>query len=335
MTTAIVDQGAASLRAIAFDFETGSEVVNSEIFRMDDARLLNLKNSHASPTPVLEGDHVYVHFGAAGTAALTTAGEIVWKTRFPYISQHGNGGSPVLYEDLLIVNCDGFDEAFVVAIDKNTGEVRWKSARPKPFSQAYSTPLLIRVGEQDQLVSVGAFRAIAYEPGSGDEIWRVAYPNGFSNVPSPVYGNGLVYIATGFQQPSLLAVRVDGKGDVTQTHIEWTLRRSVSLTPSPILVGGELYVVSDIGVISCLDAETGEPHWQQRVLGNYSASPVYVDGRIHFLSEGGKTTVIAPGKEFRILAENVIDGWTLASMAVSHGSIFIRSHSHLYRVAKQ
>ena len=335
LTTALVDQGAASLRAIAFDFETGREVVNSEIFRLDDARLLNLKNSHASPTPILEGDHVYVHFGASGTAALTTAGEIVWKTRFPYISQHGNRGSPVLYEDLLIVNCDGFDEAFVVALEKNTGEVRWKTARPKPFSQAYSTPLLIRVGEQDQLVSVGAFRAIAYEPASGDEIWRVTYPDGFSNVPSPVYGHGLVYIATGFQQPSLLAVRVDGKGDVTQTHIEWTLRRSVSLTPSPLLVGDELYVVSDIGVVSCLDAETGKPHWQQRVLGNFSASPVYADGRIHILSEGGITTVVAPGKEFRALAENVIDGWTLASMAVSHGSIFIRSHTHLYRIAGQ
>ena len=333
VTTAIVDQEAASLRAIAFDVETGKEVVNSEVFRMTDSTLLNLKNSHASPTPVVEGDRVYVHFGAEGTAALTTSGDIVWTTRFPYISQHGNGGSPILYGDLLIINCDGYDESFVVAVDKNTGEVRWKKMRREPFSQAYSTPLVIRVGDRDQIVSVGAFQAAAYDPESGEEIWRIAYPlDGFSNVPRPVYGHGLIYIVTGFQQPSLMAVRVDGTGDVSETHVEWTRRRSVPFTPSPLLVGEELYIVSDIGVISCLDATTGEQYWQERVLGNYSASPVYADGRIYFLSEEGVTTVIAPGKEFRSLATNTIDGWTLASTAIAGGSLFIRSHSHLYRI---
>jgi outer membrane protein assembly factor BamB len=333
VTTAIVDQEAASLRAIAFDVETGKEVVNSEVFRMTDSTLLNLKNSHASPTPVVEGDRVYVHFGAEGTAALTTSGEIVWTTRFPYISQHGNGGSPILYGDLLIINCDGYDESFVVAVDKNTGDVRWKKMRREPFSQAYSTPLVIRVGDRDQIVSVGAFQAAAYDPESGEEIWRIAYPlDGFSNVPRPVYGHGLVYIVTGFQQPSLMAVRVDGTGDVSDTHVEWTRRRSIPFTPSPLLVGEELYIVSDIGVISCLDATTGEQYWQERVLGNYSASPVYADGRIYFLSEEGVTTVIAPGKEFRSLATNTIDGWTLASTAIAGGSLFIRSHSHLYRI---
>ena len=331
LTTATIDDEGASLRALAFDARTGSELVNSEVFRMTDARLLNFKNTHASPTPIVEGDRVYVHFGAAGTAALTSSGEIVWKTRFPYISQHGNGGSPVLYQDLLILNCDGFDEAFVVAVDKNTGKVRWKTNRRRPISQAYTTPVVIRVGDRDQIISIGAFRSTAYDPESGDEIWSVNYPDGFSNVPSPVYGNGLVYIATGFQQPSLLAVRVDGEGDVTETHVEWIRRRSVPLTPSPLLVGEELYIVSDLGVLSCLDAATGEPHWQHRIVGNVSASPLYVDGRIYFLSEEGVTTVIAPGKEFNLIATNSIDGWTLASMAVSNGSIFLRSMDHLYR----
>jgi outer membrane protein assembly factor BamB len=331
LTTATIDEEAASLRAIAFDVRTGAEIVNSEVFRMTDARLLNFKNTHASPTPVVEGDRVYVHFGAEGTAALTTSGEIVWKTRFPYISQHGNGGSPVLYKDVLLLNCDGFDEAFVVAVDKNTGKVRWKTMRHRPISQAYTTPVVIRAGDRDQIVSIGAFRATAYDPDSGEEIWWVNYPDGFSNVPSPVYGNGRVYIATGFQQPSLLSVRIDGEGDVTQTHIEWIRRRAVPLTPSPLIVGEELYIVSDLGVISCLDAATGETHWQQRIVGNVSASPLYADGRIYFLSEEGVATVIAPGKEFRLLATNSIDGWTLASMAVSNGSIFLRSDENLYR----
>ena len=222
------------------------------------AELLNAKNSHASPTPIVEGDRVYVHFGADGTAALTTSGDIVWKTRLPYQSQHGNGGSPVLYGDLLIVNCDGSDEAFVVALDKRTGKTRWKTPRRQPWDQAYSTPLVIRVGDRDQIVSVGAYRAAAYDPQTGKEIWRVSYGDGFSNVPRPVYGHGLVYIATGFQQPSLLAVRPDGNGDVTKTHVAWTLRARAPLTPSPLLVGDELYVVNDVGIASCLDAKTGE-----------------------------------------------------------------------------
>jgi outer membrane protein assembly factor BamB len=331
LTTATKERG-GSLRVVGFDAETGREVVNTEVFRTRSSEPTNPKNSLASPTPIVERDRVYVHFGAEGTAALTSAGEIVWKTRLPYESQHGNGGSPVLYNDVLIVSCDGSDEAFVVALDKQTGKVRWKTRRRQPWDQAYSTPLVIRVGEQDQVVSVGAYRAGAYDPLSGKEIWRVSYDDGFSNVPRPVFGHGLVYIATGFQQPTLLAVRPEGTGDVTKTHVAWTLRRGAPLTPSPLLVGDELYIVNDGGIASCLDAATGMAHWQARLGGNVSASPVFVDGRIYFLSEEGVATVITPGKEFRKLATNQLDGAALASMAVSGGSIFIRTSNHLYRI---
>lgn len=332
LTTAVNARGGTSLRALAFDVETGREVVNVEVFHLGDSDLLNFKNSHASPTPIVEGDRVYVHFGSGGTAALTTSGEIVWKTRLSYQSQHGNGGSPVLYKDLLIVSCDGSDQAFVVALDKATGKTRWKRARRYPFDQAYSSPLVIRVGERDEVVSVGAYRAVAYDPDSGAEIWRVSYGDGFSNVPRPVYGHGLVYIATGFQEPSLLAVRVDGTGDVTKTHVAWRTRRGVPYTPSPLLVGDELYIVNDLGIVSCLDAVTGTVHWQQRIGGNHSASPVFAAGRIYFLSEEGVTTVIAPGKTFQKLATNELDGSALASMAVFSSSILVRTQSHLYRL---
>ncbi len=331
VTTAI-DQNGASLRAVAFDVRTGREVVNTEVFRARNARLTNPKNSLASPTAIVEAGRVYVHFGAEGTAALTSSGEIVWKTRLPYESQHGNGGSPALFGDLLIVNCDGSDAAFVVALDKRTGKIRWKTERRQPWDQAYSTPLVIRVGDRDEVVSVGAYRAAAYDPASGKELWRVSYGDGFSNVPRPVYGHGLVFIATGFQQPALMAVRAGGAGDVTRTHVAWTLRRGAPFTPSPLLVDHELYVLSDLGIVSCLDAETGDVRWLQRLGGNYSASPIFADGRIYFLNEEGTATVIAPGKEFRRLAINALDGATLASMAVSAGSIFIRTDSHLYRI---
>jgi outer membrane protein assembly factor BamB len=332
LTTAVSAPGGASLRLLGFDIETGREVVNAEAFRLRNADLTNPKNSHASPTPIVDGDRVYVHFGASGTAALTTAGVVVWKTQLPYESQHGNGGSPALYHDLLILSCDGSDQAYVVALDTRTGKVRWKTPRRYPADQAYSTPLVIRVGERDQVVSVGAYRAAAYDPESGKEIWRVSYADGFSNVPRPVYGHGLVYIATGFQQPSLLAVRANGTGDVTKTHIAWTLQRGAPYTPSPLLIGDELYVISDLGILSCLDATTGAVHWLQRIGGNHSASPTFADGRIYFLDEDGVATVIAPGTIFHKLATNTLNGAMLASMAVSQRSIFIRTHTHLYRL---
>jgi outer membrane protein assembly factor BamB len=324
----------ASLRALAFDVATGRELVNVEVFHLDDAGYVNPKNSRASPTPIVEGNRVYVHFGADGTAAVSTSGEILWTTRLRYESQHGNGGSPTLYRDLLIVNCDGNGgEAYVVALETATGKTRWKTPRRRPADQAYSTPLVIAVGDRDQLVSVGAYRAAAYDPQTGQEIWRVSYGDGFSNVPRPVFGQGLVFIATGFQTPTLIAVRPDGRGDVTRTHVAWTITRGAPYTPSPLLVGNDLYYVSDTGVLSLADATSGQILWQQRLGGNYSASPVFADGRIYFQSEEGITTVIAPGREFRRLAVNRLDGATLASMAVSGGSFYLRTHTHLYRIA--
>ena len=334
LTTSVAATGGASLRAVAFDAESGKEVVNIEVFKLSNASLKNPKNSHASPTPIVEGDRVYVHFGGDGTAALDAAtGAIVWSKKFPYASQHGSGGSPALHGDLLIFSGDGHYEAWVIALDKRTGSVKWKTERRKPFDQAYTTPLVIAVDGRQQVVSVGAYRAAAYDAATGREIWTVRYEDGFSNVPRPVFAHGLVYITTGFFQPAVLAVRPDGKGDVTETHVAWSTTRGAPFTPSPIAVGDELYVISDLGVLSCLDAKTGALHWQERLGGNHSASPVFADGRIYFLSEEGVATVIAPGKTFRKLAVNELDGATLASIAVAHGSIFIRSLTHLYRIA--
>lgn len=335
LTTAVPDDDRVSLRVLAFDSETGDRLVDIEVFGLDESRLLNLKNSHASPTPVLAGDRVYVHFGASGTAALTTSGEVVWRKRFTYISQHGNGGSPVLHDGLLIFNCDGYDRSFVIALDAATGDTRWQTHRREPFSQAYSTPLVIDVDGREQLISVGAFQTVALDPATGDEIWRVQYPDdGFSTVPRPVFGHGLVFVVTGFNQPVLLAIRPDGVGDVTETHVEWTRGQSVPLTPSPILVGDDLYTVSDVGVVSRLDARTGEEHWRGRIAGNYSASPLLAGGYLFFQSEEGVTSVIEPGTPFNVVGTNRVDGATLASMAVDDGTLFLRGDTALYRIGR-
>jgi len=331
LTTA-TDEG-KSLRALSIDRNSGAILQNVEIFRLKSPKLTNSKNSFASPTPVVDGERVYVHFGAYGTACLTQSGEIVWKTRLEYDNgQHGTGGSPIVYEDLLIISCDGNDVQFVVALDKLTGKVKWKKSREG--YQAYTTPLVVSLPGGDQVISPGAFRAVAYEPRSGKELWQVRYGEGFSNVPRPVYGDGLVFICTGFQQASMLAVRLDGKGDVTDSKVEWKLDRGVPLTASPLLVGNELYMVTDNGIATCVDAKTGKEYWRARVGGNHSASPIYADGRIYFLSEEGESVVIAPGQTLKHLTTNQLDGRTLASMAVSGGSIFIRSETHLYRISK-
>jgi outer membrane protein assembly factor BamB len=327
------ERAGLSLRALAFDADTGRRVVDVEVFRLMRLRPLNPKNSFASATPVLDGDRVYVHFGADGTAALSTAGEVLWRARFPYESQHGGGGSPVLYGDLLIFNCDGnSDEAFVVALDVRTGKERWRRDRRRPADQAYTTPLVISVNGRDQLLSAGAYRATAYDPLTGKELWRVNYDDGFSNVPRPVFGQGLVFIATGFQQPTLVAVRPDGEGDVTRSHVAWTLTRGAPFTPSPLLVGEHLYVVSDTGILTLVEARTGRVVYQQRLGGNYSASPVFADGHIYFLSEEGVATVVTPGKAFNRVAVNKVDGTALASMAVTSGAIYLRSDRYLYRI---
>jgi outer membrane protein assembly factor BamB len=328
-----IDRSRLSLRAIAFDVASGKQLVDTEVFRIAASATRHPKNSHASPTPIVDGSRVYVHFGPEGTAALTTSGEVLWTRKLPYEPQHGGGASPALYRDLLIINCDGNgSDAYVVALDTRTGQIRWKRDRRRPSAQAYTTPLIVRVNDRDLAISVGAFRTAALDPLTGDEVWRVGYDDGFSNVPRPVFGGGLVFIATGFNAPTLLAVRADGKGDVTRSHIAWTTGRGAPYTPSPLFVDGRLYYTSDTGVLTCVEAATGRMLWQQRLGGNFSASPVLADGRIYFLSEEGVTTVIRSGAAFERLAQNTLDEPTLASMGVSNGALYIRGEQHLYKI---
>lgn len=325
--------GGRSLRTFSLNRDTGEVLKNIEVFQSQNPVSIHSKNSHASPTPVLEKDRVYVHFGSAGTACLSAQGQILWNTQLQYAHGHGPGGSPTLFRDLLIVNCDGTDVQFVVALDKHTGKVRWKQYRDG--AMAFSTPLVIQVKGRKQVVSISGDRVVAYEPTSGQEIWWLRY-NGFSNIPRPVFGLNLVFISSGFDPPAtLFAIHPNGKGDVTDTHVAWRLKRSIPLNPSPLLIDELLYIVSDRGVVSCLNARTGSPYWRQRLSGNFSASPVYADGRIYFLNEEGETTVIAPGTSFKRLATNSLEGTTLASLSVSDKAIFLRTDSHLYRIEKR
>ncbi len=276
---------------------------------------------------------MFVHFGHEGTARLDLSGKVVWRKRMEYNPVHGNGGAPVAVGQALIFSCDGANDPFVVALDRNTGAVLWKTQRSVDATKKFSftTPLVIEVNGQTQVISPASDIVCALDPRNGSEIWRVRY-DGYSVIPRPVYGHGLVYICTGYNTPKLLAIRPDGRGDVTDTHVEWTMKRGAPHTPSLLLVGDELYMVSDRGVASCVDAKTGKPHWQERLGGGFSASPLYADGKIYFQSEQGEGTVIAPGTTFRRIATNDLGERTLASYAVGDSALFIRSAQALYRI---
>jgi outer membrane protein assembly factor BamB len=326
LTTA-TDDG-RSLRALCLDRQDGRLIHNVELFRRSQPDSIHQKNSHASPTPIIDENRVYAHFGPNGTACVSTNCEVIWKTQVPYDPVHGPGGSPALFEDLVIMSCDGGETQYVVALDKMTGEIRWKCDR-NGGRHSYSTPQLIEVNGAVQLVSTGGDKVVAYNPRTGDEIWQSSY-DGYSLVPRPVFGHGLVFVCSGYNNPVLYAIRPDGHGDVTDTHVAWQVTQAVPHNPSPLLVGNELYTVSDGGIATCLDAESGKTHWRQRLNGAFSASPVFADGHIFWLNENGETTVITPGVKYKELAKNTVNGRTQASLAVSHGAIYLRTASHLY-----
>lgn len=294
------------------------------------------KNSFASPTPIYESGKIYAHFGHMGIACVDVhSGNIDWKNdSFQYKPVHGNGGSPVLYQDRLIFSCDGGSDPFLLALSKHTGEILWKVERDTDARKTFSfcTPLVIEVDGKTQVISPGSNRVGAYNPTNGELIWQVRY-DGYSVAPRPVYAHGLVFISTGFDRPELLAIRPTGSGDVTDTHIAWSTRRGVPLTPSLLVVGEEIYLLSDGGILSCLDAKTGEKHWDERIGGDCSASPIYADGKIYLQNEAGEGFVALPGKQFKLLATNDLQERTLASYAVQDGSLFIRSDAALYRIS--
>lgn len=339
LTTAVVADEKLSQRALCLNAKDGQIVWNTEIFTQESASAPKIhgKNSHASPTPLVESGRVYVHFGHQGTACLDLDGKIVWKTQelaFPPV--HGNGNSPVLVDGLLIFSCDGASSPFIAALDIKNGDVRWKFARESDSAKrfAFATCEVITVAGKKQVISPGAGVVNSLDPATGKEIWHVNY-DGYSVIPRPVFGHGLVFMSTGYDSPSILAIRPDGQGDVTDTHVEWTLKKGAPHTPSPLLVGNELYLVSDGGIATCVDAKTGDVHWSERIGTKYSASPVYADGKIYCQDEDGKGTVLKPGQKFQKMAENGFAEPSLASYCVGDGAIFVRTEKHLYKVASQ
>jgi outer membrane protein assembly factor BamB len=330
------------LLALCYDAKTGANVKKVVIADNNLAKSIQKKNSHASPTPIIDQDRVFVHFGTYCTVCLTAGGEVIWRTKLDYEPRHGPGGSPTLFDNLLIINCDGSDVQYVVALDKQTGEVIWKTPRAhasaerlngaKMAPMAFSTPLVAEIDGVHQVISAGGDHVAGYDVRTGQELWWSQY-DGYSVVPRPVIGHDMVFVSSSYDDAVFYGIQLGGKGNITG-DVRWTLSRGAPFNPSALIVGNEIYIVSDNGVASCLDARTGKSHWQQRIGGDFSASPFAAEGRIYLTNESGVTTVIEPGKRYRQIAKNEIDGRTLASLAPIDGGLFLRSDSHLYKIGR-
>jgi len=349
LTTAIADsedQSAPvdvdrSLRALALDANTGETIWETTIFAQDGEEKIRVhrKNSHASPTPVMAWNHLFVHFGHQGSACLNPKdGKIIWKSdAIRYTPVHGNGGSPVVVGDKMIFSCDGGAEPFVAALNVRTGRREWMTDRDSNVKKNFSfcTPLLIEHEGRKELILPGSGFVFAYNPSNGKELWRASYGEGYSVVPRPVYGHGLIFASSGYDKPVLYAIRPGGDGDVTDSHIEWTFdSKGVPRNASFLLVGDELYTVDDKGIGTCLNAKTGSVHWQERIGTDTSASPIYANGYIYILDEQGDTAILKAGKTYNQVGTNSIGERTLASMAVHENSILIRTEGSLYKIGK-
>lgn len=327
------------LKLIAVDFETGSVRQTIDLIDFPKPDPIHALNSYASPTPVIDGQRIYCHFGNYGTFCVDRdSGEIVWQRRLPLQHAVGPGSSPLVHHDRLILIQDGMERQYVTALDKRSGETLWETDRPEMEApsgdqkKAYCTPIAITGPDgRQQLICLASQWMVAYAPESGEELWRCYHGKGFSVVPRPIYADGVVYFATGFGKPELWAVRVDGSGDVTQTHVLWTVTKGIPAKPSPLLHDGLIYVMADNGVASCLEADSGEEVWMQRIGGDYSSSPLLAGGLIYFGSHDGKVTVLQPGRGGEIVAENQIDGQIMASPAAIGNALLLRTDQALYR----
>lgn len=338
--TAATEEG-QSCRILCVDRNTGTLAWNREVHRQS-AGAKRKKNSYATPTPVTDGKHVYAVFFDGAMVAVDLQGNPVWKnTEIDFYSLHGLGASPLLVGDQLVMPFDGssreeervgwkvpWQEAQLVSVDTSTGKIRWKGQRGES-RVGHVTPILTDDGKQ--IISAAGDRVQGFDSQTGQRIWSI-FSQGEGVTPSPILGANLIITSSGFEAPTIRAIRFGGQGDITDTHIAWEQKKGVPALVSFIYVDPYVYSITRDNILYCLEAATGEIAWQRRLKGNYSASPVLVDGKIYFTSEEGVTLVLEPGPKYKELARNEIEETCLASLAVSQGHFYLRTAENLYSI---
>ncbi len=341
LTTA-TDNG-ETCRVISIDRRSGTILWNREIFQQTPRRK-EQRNTYATPTPATDGDRVYACFGDGSFAALNFGGEIIWTNRdHKFYGQHGLGTSPILYRDLLIMARDGssegedkkegwlkpWDKSFILGLDAKTGRERWRAKRGLSRI-AHAVPNIWENNGHPQLISSAGDVVQGFDLETGRRIWS-SEVIGESPVPSVVLGEGLVFTAGGWAgRDSIKAFRLGGEGELKESNLVWEQKKNMPKVPSLLHLKPHLFAVTDGGIAACLKAGTGDILWQERVGGNFSASPVAADGRVYFLSDEGETIVIDAGPEFKILARNPLREKAQASIAISNHQLFIRTEKNLF-----
>jgi len=347
LTTATED--GTELSALCLDKDSGKILFDKLLFKVGTPQFCHKFNSYASPTPVIEEGRIYVNFGSPGTACLDTkTGAKIWE-RTDFVCNHyrGAGSSPIVWNDLLIMNFDGSDFQFMVALDKKTWKTVWKvdrsvdykdldeTGKPKAegdMRKAFSTPRVIEVNGQPVLLSSGAKAHYGYDPRTGKELWRLEDPTHHSAATRPVVGFGMAFIAAGFSRGAVYAVKLGGSGTLDPSQVTWQMTKGAPNKPSLLLIDDLLYMINDGGVATAVEARTGDVVWTERVGGNFSAAPLYADGKIFLCNEEGKVTVLAPGRQYKVLAENHFDSGIMASPAAAGKALYIRTKTDMYRV---
>ncbi|MBI4473460.1 MAG: PQQ-binding-like beta-propeller repeat protein [Acidobacteria bacterium] len=292
------------------------------------------KNSHASATPATDGQRIYVSFGSRGLMAFDMNGKLAWRQDLgPINNYHGTAGSPLLYNDRVILYQDQPGGAFIAAFDARTGKELWRTRRTA--NVGWGSPVAVRAGDHDEIVVNGQHAVVAYDPQSGRELWRCGGMT-FEVIPTPVVANGMVFCSSGRAGPTL-AIKPGGTGDVARTHLVWSSPRGSPFVPSPIVVGPHLYLVNDMAsIVTAFEASSGRTLWQER-LGvakreGFSASPVAVDGKVFFTNDDGETFVLRAGAQFQLLRVNNIGETTLASPALVDGKWYVRTDRRLVAI---
>jgi outer membrane protein assembly factor BamB len=341
MAAQLAVSGSMTIRALCVDQATGTLLHDVELFTIQDPQPIHKLNSFASTSPVLAGGRLYCHCGDFGAACVDAAtGAVLWRNRELRLNhENGPGSTPVIWRDKLIVHLDGSDSQSIAAYDVATGTIAWQTPRSGTLREdpqlrkAYGTPLILPLGGREVVVSPAADWLYAYDPATGEELWKLSYGVlGFSVVPRPVTAGGMLFMSTSFLQPELLAVKLAGAD--APPEIVWREKKGAPTMSSPLVKDGLLYMVSDKGVGTCLDAKTGEPVWAERLGGNFSSSPLFADGRILMSSRDGDTFVIKPGRQFELIAMNHLDGGIFATPAAVGRALYLRTEHALYRLEK-
>lgn len=330
----LLDQ--AELKALCYERDSGKLLHEVSLLTVKDPQWVHKLNSYASPTPFLEGSKLYCHFGSYGTICLDIGTQkIEWvNTELSVMHENGPGGSPVVIENCVVFHMDGSDKQFIVALDKTTGKVAWKTDRSgemhanPQLKKSYGTPVIVTINGKEQIVSAASNWLYSYNPSNGSELWKVPYGQlGFSLTPRPVVGNGHIYCVTGFGKGQILAIKY---ADVPSPEVSWRFARGTPTMPSPLLVDRHLYFISDNGVFTCLDAMTGEEKYRERLSGNFSSSLWYAAGKLFISNREGITYVLQPGDTFSLLAKNELPDAIFATPAAVGKSIYLRTEDHLY-----